>query len=222
MSTSGSIDYNMTGRGLVTFALRLINITDRLDQPAAEDMESGLEAMTLMLKSWQVMGPNLWRNTFGSVALVAGQASYTLSPKPFSVEEARFRSASGTDIPMTQMNRDDYVDIPAKTSTGTPTSYYIDRQRDSVVMYVWPVPSAVTTETVQYSYSRIIEDMDNADNDIDIPQEWFETVGYNLASRLLDTFQIDNSRVSKRAEYLLAVANSYDREAIVRFEPGHY
>lgn len=221
MSTSGVITYNMTAQGIVTFALKLINITDRLETPAAEDMASGIEALNLMLKSWQMNGPNLWRKRFGSVTLVADTASYTLSPRPYSVEEARYRSASGVDLPMNELNREEYVELPLKTSTGIPTNFYIDRQRASVIMYVWPVPASVTTETIQYTYQSVIEDISAQTNDIDIPQEWFETVGYNLAARLAEQFNIEKADlVTRRAEQLLALAENNDREPFIQFRPS--
>lgn len=220
MSTSGTITYTMTARQVVTFALKLLNITDRIENPAAEDMQSGIETLNMMLKTWQMSGPNLWRKKFGSVTLVADTGNYTLSPRPYSVEEARYRNTANVDLPMNELNREEYVELPLKTSTGVPTNFYIDRQRDSVVMYVWPVPASVTTETIQYSYQSVIEDIASPDNHIDIAQEWLETVGYNLAARLAEQFNLEKTElVTRRAEQLLAIAEANDREPFIQLRP---
>jgi hypothetical protein len=117
------------------------------------------------------------------------------------------------------MSRQQYVDMPQKTSTGVPTQYYVDRQRTATTMYVWPVPSAVTTETIQYTYQRVIEDIDAQGNELDIPQELFETVGYGLADRLLDTYELKKDSVRRRAALLYQTALDGDRESAVTFAP---
>lgn len=220
MSTSGSINYSLNARELVTFALRKTRIIADIETPSAEQMRDGIEDLNLMLKGWQKDGPNLWRQTFGSATLVTSTASYTLSPRPRRVIEARYRDTSGRDLPMTQLNRQQYVDLPLKTSTGVPTQYYVDYQRDSVVMYVWPVPASATTETVQYTFQRYAEDIDDAANDIDIPPEWFETVGYALADRILDSYGLDDKKITARAQSLIAAAKDDDREDFVQFTVG--
>lgn len=220
MATSGSIDYNLNARQLCTYALKKIRIIGQGETPSAEDMADALEELNVMLKGWQLSGPNLWRQTFGSVTMVAGTASYVLSPRPYRIIECRYRNTSGTDLPMTEMVRQDYVDIPQKTSTGTPTQFYVDQQRASVSLYVWPVPASATTETVQYTYQRVFEDLDALTNDIDIPQEYEDVVGYALADRLQETFGKEIKGVSQRAAYLMAMASAADRETSVRFEPA--
>lgn len=219
MATSGSIDFSMTAANLATFALRKAGIVSIYDTPSAEDMAETIRDLNMMLKSWQRSGPNLFRQTFGSATLVAATGSYVLSPRPYKVIEARFRNASARDLPMREMTRQEYVDLPHKTSSGTPTSYYVDRQRASTTLYVWPVPASVTTETIQYTYQRVIEDIDSGSDDLDIPQEWFETVGYALAERVLDAFDKENPFIRRRAAQLYQAALDDDREAVVRFEP---
>lgn len=221
MATSGSIDFSMTAQALATWALRKVGAVAAVDTPSAEDMRDAISDLNLMLKSWQMTGPNLFRQTFGAVTLVAGTANYVLTPKPHRVIEARYRNAHGVDVPMNTLTRQDYVDLPLKTSSGVPTNYYVDYQRAAATMYVWPVPSGVTTETIQFTYQRAYEDVDAISNDIDIPQEWFETVGYNLADRLLERFPSADtaSLIRARAVLLLRQANDADREEFVQFMP---
>lgn len=220
MPTSGSTDYAMTARKIGTFALRKISVVDSLATPAAEDLRDAVEAMNLMLKTWQMTGPSLSRQTEGSVTLANSTASYALSPRPYRVVDARYRSAAGIDTPMHEMTRSEYFDIPLKTATGVPTCYYVDYQRDAVTMYVWPVPISVTTETIRHTFQRRIEDVDGYDEEIDIPQEWFETVGYALADRLMDTFGKSDRKITERAEQLVRIARDSDVEGVVRFSPG--
>lgn len=213
MATSSSTDFSLNARGVITFALQLLRRA-----PAEGTGVSGIHArnakrdLNLMMKSWQVSGPHLARETFGSVSLANATSSYALSPRPYRLIEARYRNTSGIDIPMLEMTRQEYVDLPNKSSSGIPTSYYLDIQRDAVNLYVWPVKATVTTETIQYSYQRIFEDIDSLDNDIDVPQEWLETIGYCLADRMQSSFGTKDDRLTARAESLLAEAKAADRE----------
>lgn len=219
MATSGSTNFSLNARDLCAFALKKIRVVGHTETMAPEDAETALEALNLMLKGLQLEAPSLWRQTEGSVALQSGTASYTLSPHPFRVYDARYRSTAGVDLPMYEMTRQEYMDLPLKTSAGVPTCYYVDYQRGAATLSVWPVPANATTETVQYTFQRIVEDLDSLNDEIDIPQEYLETVGYQLAARLAETYGKDLSQVVARAEYLKRIAEQADREAVVRFVP---
>lgn len=219
MATSGSIDYSLTARGVCTFALEELRETGADETPDASDMAAVLKRLNLMLKSWQMTGPNIWRQTVGSATLVASTASYVLSPRPHRVIEARYRDTSGRDLPMEELTRSEYYDLPLKTSTGIPTCYYVDHQRSASTLYVWPVPSSVTTETIQYTYQRVFEDLDALENDLDIPQECLELVGTSLAVRCFALFGKSDKDLERRAMELRAEFEQSDREHVVRFVP---
>lgn len=219
MSTSGSINFSLNAREVCTYALEELREIGSGQEPDADAMAKVMRRLNLMLKSWQATGPNLWRQTDGSVSLVASTASYTLSPRPFRVIEARYRSASGVDIPMFDLTRQEYLDLPLKTSSGVPTNYYVDYQRGSAVLYVWSVPASVTTETIQYSYQRVFEDIDRLDDDLDIPQEYLELVGTSLAVRCFSLFGRSDKELRLREQQLMSDFLDADREDMVRFVP---
>jgi hypothetical protein len=222
MATSSSIDFNMTARQVITYALRKINVVSEMEDPTAEQSAKGMEELNVMLKGWQ-KHENLWRLTEGSVTLLNATASYALSPFPHKVISARYRSSSSIDTPMEELMRGDYYDLPNKSSAGRPTGYYVDYQRTAATMFVWPVQATITTETIKYTYQRKFEDIDDLANDIDIKQEHFEVVGYNLAGRLLDDYPADGPQVNRvlgRAQTLLDDALDDDRPDFIRIVPG--
>lgn len=219
MSTSGSINFSLNAREVCTYALEELREIGSGQEPDADAMAKVMRRLNLMLKSWQATGPNLWRQTDGSVSLVANTASYALSPRPFRVIEARYRSAAGVDIPMFDLTRQEYLDLPLKTSSGVPTNYYVDYQRGSAVLYVWSVPASVTTETIQYSYQRVFEDIDRLDDDLDIPQEYLELVGTSLAVRCFSLFGRSDKELRLREQQLMSDFLDADREDMVRFVP---
>lgn len=223
MATSNSVDFNMTARDVITFALRKINLLDENEEVGAGMADRAKTAMNAMLKGWQ-KHPNLWRMTEGSVTLIAGTYSYALSPHPHRVITARYRDANTRDLPMEEMSRDDYYDRPLKSATGIPTEYYVDYQRAAATIYFLNVPASITTETVKYTFLRKFEDIDDLSNDIDIRQEHFEMTGYKLASILADDYgrtggAID--RIIARAEAMFNSALDDDRGGFIQFVPGY-
>lgn len=79
MATSGSIDYNRTGEEIITFAHKKLNILASGGTVGTNDLADGLEALEMMIKSWQTEGIRLWLQTLGRIFLVDGQTSYNLS-----------------------------------------------------------------------------------------------------------------------------------------------
>ncbi|MDE2468978.1 MAG: hypothetical protein KGL35_09605 [Bradyrhizobium sp.] len=205
------------------FALRKINIISQTDILNAEDGERGRIELNLMLKG-MMKHKNLWRHTQGAVSLVASTGSYVLSPNPYRIIMCQYRNTSSIDIPMFPLTRTEYYELPMKTSTGLPTNYYFDPQRDTGTLLVWPVPANVTTETIQYTYQRRFEDVSNLEQTIDITQEGLEVVGYSLASRLtMDYGQFGPpiDAVNAKAGQLLQEFLDQDRAEIVRFAPDY-
>lgn len=220
MATSGSIDFSLTAREVITHALRMIGVVSIHEDASGEDATFAMRHLNLMLKGWQHSGPHIFRQTEGSVALVASTASYALSPRPYRVIDARYRDTSSRDLPMLELTRADYYDMPLKTSTGIPTSWYFDPQRSTGTLYVWPVPASVTTETIRYTYQRAFEDVDDLANDIDVPNEHLELVAYSLADRLMDIYHTEFPRITQRAMLLQRQASDMNREPVIRFTPS--
>lgn len=223
MAVSGSNDYSRSATQLVTQAFKKLRRVG-VGQSATADMVSdGIVVLNDMIKSWQKY-EWLWNLQEGSATLVADQANYTLSPRPYRVVSVRFDDQD-TEIPMIPLTREEYFDLPVKTTQGIPTQYYVDYQRDSAVMYVWPVMSSVDDETINYTYRELLDDIDATTDNIDFRQEHYELVVYNLAARLADDYgraDVPTNRVIARAEMLLDEARDDDREEEIRFVAGWY
>lgn len=219
MATSGSIDFSLTAREVIIHALRLIRVQDAVSDASGADASNAMQTLNLMLKGWQHNGPDIFRITNGSVTLVSATSSYALSPQPYRVIEARYRDASGRDLPMIELGRLDYQELPLKSAAGIPTQFYVDVQRTATTLYTWPVLATATTETIKYTYQRRFEDVDALDNEIDVPQEHLEMVSYSLADRLMDFYGMDNGRITQRAMMLYQKAIDAEREPFVQFVP---
>lgn len=225
MATSGSTDFTMNARQIITRAFRLTKIIGGTEDPTADQAETGEEVLNLLLKTWSAQ-EHLWIVTEGSQALTGGQASYSIAAarRMLSVR----RRISSIDTPMQELSRQEYYDLPNKSQQGMPINWYFDPQRATRTLYLWLTPSTATasTTTIHFTYLRVIEDIDALENDPDVPQEWLEALIYNLAARLGPEFGADENalpRIEARAAALLSDLSSQDQEmASLYLQPSRY
>lgn len=224
MATSGTDGFNLNARAVIKFALEKLHVYAPDQTPSAVDAETCRVDLNLMLKGWQRKAPSLFRRTTISVPLVANTTAYTLDPRPYRVISARYRNASARDLPMDEWTAEDYEDMPVKDARGTPVAYFVDYQRDSVILNIWQSLASVSTEAVRLTCQRRFEDVVTLDQDIDIAQENLDLVGYSLADRMAATFGKSGSNIHQdikmQAIQLMQEAMNEDREGIVRFIPA--
>lgn len=186
MTTSASSDFALVTNELIEEAYSLIGVASEGTGISAYQYAQGRRSLNLIAKDWAAK-ERLWTRTEGTKALVAATASYALTPKPLRVLSVRRRTtASGTDLPLRMLSRQDYYDLPNKTSAGAPNCFYYDPQRASGTLYVWPVPATADASAYSliYTYLRTLEDFDGSSDDPDLPQEWLRALSYTLAAEL--------------------------------------
>lgn len=103
--------------------------------------------------------------------------------QPFNVYSAIRQTDDEIDTPMYQMSYEEYFQQPNKTDLSTPVNYRYDRQLDSANIAVWPTPSDVTYR-MKITLARRVENFDIVSNNPDWPQEWYEALVLNLATKL--------------------------------------
>lgn len=224
MSTSGTIAFSNTAQQLIDAALQKITVLGEGESASGNQYTDAQRDLNYMLKTWQQSGPNLWTVSEATITLVDAQQSYTLSPRPRWVENMRFAIDGVEQYPMSEWDRQDWDRFPNKTQGGDPLKYVIDRQRTQTVVKLWPIPSVGSSVlTCPYSFERVIEDVTQPSQDIDVPQEFLETVMMNLAARRADDYRLTGdvvARVRARAEQLYNLAMTADRRGDVRIRIG--
>lgn len=232
MSTSGSVDFNLTSTQIIDKAFHRLGKASEGEAMSARMYEDGRSSLNLILKR---LGTNerLFLKTEGTLALVADQQGYTLTtPLPLRIESVRRRHTSGstvTDTPMRELSRQEYFDLPNKTSSaGTPVAWFFDPQRAAGVLYVWPAPSSTVAadNILALSYLRRIEDMDATGDDLDMPQEWLDAIIWMLADDLETEYPVNDARIAKKIENKAALAKAdldwWDTESTPLFmQPDH-
>ncbi|MEK9796750.1 MAG: hypothetical protein VW713_08395 [Alphaproteobacteria bacterium] len=176
-----------------------------------------VRALNRLMKSWQLNDDApAFMKASQSLHLTTA-ASYTLNPeRPVRILSARFKRG-GQEIPMIRLTRDEYDNLPVKNTTGTPTQFYYDRQKEDALFYVWPVLASASGETVEITYEREFEDVDINDT-IDLPGEWWDVAVLQLASRLVHSYGSEAAKQSipMRAEMAMnkALGASVDGESV--------
>ncbi len=102
--------------------------------------------------------------------------------RPLKITAAQ-RELSGNEIPMEELEREDYEYLPNKSSSGDPVNFYYDPQTGTGKLYLWPVPSDSTKE-INFSYIDELQVITDTGQDYDYPEEWLEYLIFNLAFRI--------------------------------------
>lgn len=222
MTTSGSTDFTLDAREIISQAFIEAKIVSPGETPTADEMDDATIKLNLLLKTWSAKS-HLWIMTEGSQALTAGVASYAIAGAR-RMDSVRRRTA-GNDTPLNMLSRQEYYDLPNKAGLGTPVSWYFDPQRSMRTLYVWPTAqtAAAANTVLHFTYFRVIEDIDALENDPDLPQEWLEALIYTLAARLAGSYGSDQlQRLTEQSAELTKALEGQDQEsASTYFQPSH-
>lgn len=206
MSTSGSVDFGLVTNTIIEKAFHRLGVASEGEAMTARMYEDGRASLNLMVKAWSAR-EHLWLTTTTAVTLVASQADYALttlfSLKPMRVLSVRRRVTSeSTDTPLRPLSRQEYFDLPNKTTAAVPTGWFYDPQRATGTLYLWPTASTsvAAAQTLQVTYQRRIQDFDASNNDPDLPQEWLEALVWNLADNLEPEYPVNNPRLAAKIE----------------------
>lgn len=222
MATSGVDIYTVTAGEVIKDALVLINVVPATQAVTAADSAAAMRALNALMQTWTMDGVYPWRKQSGQFTPVQGQAEYSLPQRPLEIIDMRWVQNGGTEISLFEVSHDEYIEQPNKSAQGQPSLYYVRRNVTDTSVYLWPTPSVVTTQTVAMSYNRRTQIVTDASEDIDLPQEWIETLTYNLAGRLGDQYGAKGeiyNRVLQRAEYLYDQAKMFERVGVQSMYP---
>lgn len=222
MTTSGEIGFSLTAQQIVEQATLVNGYRDPDEALEAAAAETCRLHLNLMLKSWQADGCNLWREQEDTVTFGAGVARVDLDPRVIDVMEARISLAPTNERAMNRWEWGDYSQLPNKAAAGDPTIYCLRRQRDVAELIVWPVPTI--SRDILYTAARVIEDVSELTQTLDVPQEWLECVIYGLAARLCEPLGVTTAnpnivaRIQQRADALYERMRDMDRPSSVTMQ----
>lgn len=155
----------------------------------------------------------------GAAAIDNHVYSYTTkAQRPLEISDARLVRTDGTESPLNDpISRDEYMLLSNKDSPGSPNQIYFDPQRTNAVIKTWPVCNNVK-QHIKFTGRYPVQDVDDLTDDIDIPQEWFEALSWNLAIRLAPKYgkPIDPALILLAREFK-ETAEGFDAEKASTF-----
>jgi hypothetical protein len=145
-----------------------------------------------------------------------------LIPRVLDISQARLYRDDGSTLVLQPLSRKEYFSLPNRTSTGNPIQYFVDYQKDNTNVYTYPIADDVTNR-IEFTYKRIIEDFSAASNNADFPQEWTQTIIYNLAVVIAPKYHKEDKiqgAVGPLASQYLMGLKGYDQERTsLKFRP---
>lgn len=157
-------------------------------------------------------------------------ATYTTAcPRPLSIQDVRLRDNNNFDRPMQIKPRVDYQRIPEKFTIGNPIILFYSPQLTAGVVSVWPTPTT-TNQRIKFTYLRSINDLNTGSDLVDFPQEWLETITFNLSVRVAPAYGINlnaggytgnPSLVSQAAQYLEELKAWDSEQPYMQFVPNY-
>jgi len=151
----------------------------------------------------------------------------TKMERPTRLLQARRRLFSADmqdfqDIWLSIQERPDYYNQPTKLQPGTETMIYYDPQLVTGFVQLWQSPSD-ETDLVLFTFERPIQDFTALPQTADFPQEWIETIAWNLAYRLAPKYSFpmdERTQLGIVAEAMKQKLMGFDREyGNVFFQP---
>ena len=158
-------------------------------------LKTARRSLNILFQEWGNRGLHYWQIANNDITLVADQAVYTMfrstgdgtsdATAVYGVDdilEAVYRNSSNVDTPLTKINRSTYQALSNKTSTGTPTQYYVQRFIDKVTITLYLTPgSSEAGNKLNYYYVKRIQDVGDYTNATDVPYRFVPCMCSGLA-----------------------------------------
>ena len=174
MTTSGSTDFELDVSDYIEEAFERCGMQGR----TGYDLKTAKRSLNLLFADWANRGLNQWTITQRTQALTASDNDYDLGTDVIDVLSMVVRRGS-TDFSMNRISRDDYLNIPNKTTTGRPTQFFIDRQITPKIK-IWPTPEN-STDVLHFDCLTRIEDADTFVNTVEVPFRFYPCLAAGLA-----------------------------------------
>ena len=218
MATSGSTDFTITRDNIIRDAMLEINALDAEEDPTSTELTDASRMLNMMLKSWAKF-TKIYATEDIDVTLTPGTESYTIgtgltidTDRPLAILSGRREDSSGIEVPIEIYSREEYMELPVKSTQAPANGVYYDPQL-TAKLYVWPTGQTGNT-TLHLTTKRVLEDFDAATDNPDLPQEWYLAIVKNLAKLIHRQFtgRAPDQDLVQEASFLLSSCTMHDSE----------
>lgn len=180
MATSGTTDFNLQIDDLIEEGFERCGMR----MTTGYQLTSARRSLNLLFLDWASRGLNLWTIEEATYPLVQGSRVLTLDTDTINVLSAIIRLSNAgptTDITIDRISREEYLNVPDKTTEARPSQYYVQRANPTTV-YLYP--AADQNYTFVYYRIRRIEDAGEYTNTADVNFRFLPCLASGLAYML--------------------------------------
>tara|TARA_R110000803_G_scaffold134148_1_gene201216 strand:+ start:393 stop:1064 length:672 start_codon:yes stop_codon:yes gene_type:complete len=178
MATSGTRAFTLNVATAIEEAYELAGLEAR----TSYDAVTARRSLNIMFADWSNRGVQMWEVSKQTQALTKGTNEYTLNSFDIDILDAYIeRTVNGTvtDLQLTRIDRNEFINIPNKATQSRPTQFWVERLTTPVV-HLYPTPENSTDKLIYYSWQRI-QDASASVNDPDIPSRFLPCLVSGLA-----------------------------------------
>jgi hypothetical protein len=192
----------MTTSGTKTFELDVTEYIEEafercgLEVRTGYDIRTAKRSLNLLLADWANRGLNQWTIAQTTVTVTQGTRDYALGPDTIDILSVVVRR-DGVDYGIERISRDDYLNIPTKTTQSRVSQFFVDRQI-TPVLKVWPAPDNSTDILI---FDRLVrmDDARSPTNTLQMPFRFYPALAAGLA------YYLSIKRSPQRIQILKAV-----------------
>jgi len=192
----------MTTSGTKTFELDVTEYIEEafercgLEVRTGYDIRTAKRSLNLLLADWANRGLNQWTIEQTTVTVTQGTRDYALDPDTIDILSVVVRR-DGVDYGIERISRDDYLNIPTKTTQSRVSQFFVDRQI-TPVLKVWPAPDN-STDILIFDRLVRIDDAGSPTNTLQMPFRFYPALAAGLA------YYLSIKRSPQRIQILKAV-----------------
>jgi hypothetical protein len=192
MATSSSTNFELDVAEYIEEAFERCGLEVR----TGYDLQTAKRSLNILLADWANRGLNQWTIQQRTQSLTSGTAEYDLDTDVIDILNAVIRRSS-TDFTVSRISRDQFINIPTKSTTGRPSQYFLDRQI-TPKLKLWATPEN-STDVFVYDVLTRIQDADTQVNTMEVPFRFYPCLTAGLA------YYIAMKRTPDRVQLLKAM-----------------
>jgi hypothetical protein len=174
MTVSGSKDFELDVADYIEEAFERCGLEVR----TGYDLKTAKRSLNLMFADWANRGLNQWTIAQRNFTVTENDGDIDLGTDVIDILSLVVRR-DGTDYALNRISRDEYLNIPTKSTTGRPTQFFVDRQINPALK-VWPLPDN-STDVVLYDALVRMDDADIYTNTLQVPFRFYPALAAGLA-----------------------------------------
>jgi len=210
-----STTFTVSRDQIISLALRKLGVLEMGDTPDAATIANASLALNLFIKQMSTEGLKIWKNQELVVPMITNVNTYTLggpnsvpmydsfdvnqttpiTDKPLKLLQAFYRNnqvSPPIDIPLTLLSKQEYNNLGSKQSTGVPNSIFYDYKTTYGTLYIYVEPNSqvATNYELHLVMQMPLQDINKAQDIPDFPNEWMNTLVWNLADQLAIEYSV--------------------------------